>query len=583
MDEVAQRPASITLAAPWYEPLAVVMPTSGRPEEAYPFAHIVGRNKPEAQLQSWLRTGARVRAGGAVLVTGFRGSGKTTLVNKVLFDVALHELHGVPLGEPVAGCWGPLEVLEPRVRNPSTPRTMLIPVRINVGYAISADALFHRIVRQLYLAMVNHGVGHWQPGLIRRARLAWLRCLGSVEHQLADKVSEKIGISLDQLGKLEFTAAQEVEIASSMTVLAGRLTAEEAEDELLALSDGLGAGVVDEGLGVAQAPSALAAGFKRFISQLSGDTRDAVQGRAGLRIHPVLVLDELDKLSLPEAGPVPSAGQVSLAWGAESVGGRQVLEGNLGMPAGGETKDALRSALQVVQRLKTLFASQSLSAIVIGGQALADAWAAEQDDEDPMLGSIFSRVVHVSAASRDDLILLCKTHKVPETRVHGVAAHLLMESRGRYKTALRMLAQWQAAEWPALDACRWAAQMAPPSASDRLAASVGGAGAPEGGDPSRGIGSVRAPVDALRDQLIGCWRDDVGSRDWLEDRAQAMVIALLCLARHDWPTDKRTELQSHWVKTLSTFAPNPAPLHVFFEEAFRAASERPGTPPPPSP
>lgn len=92
-----------SIAAPVATPLSVF--PDGAP---YPFEEIVGREEEEAELRTWLLAegSAGGPLGGAALVTGFRGVGKTSLVNKVLFDVGLAALHGVEMN---GSDWGPFD------------------------------------------------------------------------------------------------------------------------------------------------------------------------------------------------------------------------------------------------------------------------------------------------------------------------------------------------------------------------------------------------------------------------------------------------------------------------------------------
>jgi hypothetical protein len=100
-------------------------------------------------------------------------------------------------------------------------------------------------------------------------------------------------------------------------------------------------------------------------------------------------------------------------------------------------------AVDLIGRLKVLFSGKSVSAILIGGEAIVQAILDESVDGDPMLSSIISRHVHVpglDAAGVQEF--LEKRGKNPTGQT---VAETLLQTRGRYKPLLRWLADGEPA------------------------------------------------------------------------------------------------------------------------------------------
>ena len=286
----------------------------GAPVDGYAMLHDKDALDGSA-LGRWLAgTIHKPLPGGASLVTGLRGVGKTTLVRKVLFDVAVAARHGIRLDPRTHIC----DALARAPRNPATEDQWLyVPVRIDVASPISGDQLLRRIIRRTYLALASHGVGDLHPEMMRQARTSYLRTLGELSESASDSLSEALGLKTDLLAKLEVTAEQELAFARSLELVAKQLSVEEAEDELIDLGRTLA------GPPLGQSPSVLRAAWastSEASSQVWARLRDSLSGKAGVRVFLVYLIDELDKM--PPEGAV-----------------------------GGER---LETALAVVRRLKTL-------------------------------------------------------------------------------------------------------------------------------------------------------------------------------------------------------------------------------------
>lgn len=419
----------------------------------YPFAHVTGRDQEAEGLRKWLLGGRtnydkdRRPLGGAALVTGFRGVGKSTLVNKVLFDVSLAGLYGINFADNPT--WGPFaqDTLAKRVKAAESGKApqaghvprLYVPVHIDVANAIERRDLMERVLRRTYFALSRYQIGALRPDLMRRARLAYIRTLGKLEATATAKVNEKLtttlGATLEGLSKLEVTAQQEMEFAETLKLIAEDLSIEEMEDELIDLGGELSEGVhgVEDAAGrrlLTAITRARDDGYLRL--------RHLFQGDVGRQVHIVYVFDELDKLddggarksdptevdlyfNLPTAplrGTIPSA--------------RSSGEGKLTVVSPSRSS-ALASAAGVIRQLKILFSTTGVSAVVIGGAVAEEQWLDEVAERDPLLRSVFSRHVYVPQLALPAVTSMFAGFVLPPES----PAAITFWTRGRYKQLLR--------------------------------------------------------------------------------------------------------------------------------------------------
>lgn len=413
----------------------------------YPYPDFNGRNDEQRRLREWL--GATDRAvrprGGAALVTGFRGVGKSLLVNKVLFDAGIQGLLGLAYAEPGApasGCWGPFvrRDLEQVIgeRRLTDQAVMFFPVRVEIADAIEPEKLFKRLLRRTYFAAAHNHLGALRPDLLRRLRFAYLRTLKGAEIEQSERFKSSFGIDFDNVGKLEVTAQQEWEFAETLKLVAGPLDIEEAEDEILEFGRGLGGARVGQSRGAKNRTSTW---YRRTLDEFQA----AWAGTQGLRIHLVYVFDELDKLASD-------------------------------FDAGARRDGHLTIATEVVNRLKSLFTTGEMSCVVIGGISLEEAWAREEIRHDSVLRSLFSPHVYVPQLDALDLHAL----GYDDERRRRLAA---LATRGRYKHLI-----WYGASSEAGDDAR---------IDERLADVIGAWGPPPVDviDPQRWMQAVEGASD----------------------------------------------------------------------------------------
>ncbi len=450
-DDLHDNLAALTLATS-YARAVLVSSKDVAHSKHYPFARIHGRADEARVLREWLLGGRdaydpdRRPLGGAALVTGFRGVGKTTLVNKVLFDVSLAGLYGFPFAD--APDWGPFDRarLEKAVKAAEggapptgrrTPR-LYVPVHVDVANAIERRDLMERVLRRTYFALSRYQIGALRPDLMRRARLAYIRTLGKLEASTTTKVNEKLtstlGATLEGLSKMEVTAQQEMEFAETLKLIAEDLSIEEMEDELIdlgaELSDGVH-GVIDPaGRRVLGAiTEARYQGYMRLRQLFYGDV--------GRQVHLVFIFDELDKLddgtaAAPETADLtftmePALVQTRLRPDEKTVG-------NVAFRRPRSSGTALATTAAVIKQLKILFSTSGLSAIVIGGAVAEEQWLDEVAQRDPLLRSVFTRHVYVPQLGLDAITSMFANHTMESDKT---PAALAFWTRGRYKQLLR--------------------------------------------------------------------------------------------------------------------------------------------------
>lgn len=425
----------------------------------YPFEALRGhRDSETATLVHWLLgrdpTWALERAqplGGAALVTGFRGVGKTSLVRRAVFEAGVSALYGETRQESSAAHWGPFgkKWLARVVRQNSeaafnlpvdrTP-VLLVPVFVEVSTSIEPEALLRRLLRQLYFTAVRYRLGDFLPDLMRRIRLAYVRTLGEVGHESTERLQQALGITLSKLGELEVSAEQELEFSETFKLTVREISVEEAEDEIIGIGDAFAAGRIAKTRGLFGTSKAIVTGAWEAMGQLA----QALRAHGGAKPHLVFVLDELDKLPGAPAQDEPAARLVGQYKESAVYDPTEARKGEAGVRilVPRARGSALATAAEVVARLKVLFSSRNVSAICIAGAVTERDWMEEALDPDPMLRSMFSRRVYVRPAGQAAVASALGSDSSLAERMAGdttFAARIAFASKGRFKDLFRMM------------------------------------------------------------------------------------------------------------------------------------------------
>jgi len=447
-------PGSNTFASVGYLPMLVTKHVVQNQD--YPYSNYQPRREQEKALLAWLlgndaATTPDYPLGGAALVTGFRGVGKSSLVDKVIFEAGLSLLYGLELNAepPDDGThWGPFKKAElsrlvqskKHSQGKSGMPVLLVPIRIAVANPIEPKALMARLIRRTYLTLASYEIGDKLPGLMRTARLAYIRTLGELTMEVGSRFQESFGLTLEGLSKLDVTAAQEVEFSEQLKLVARGLSVEESEDELLDIADLL----TSEPIG-AMSPIARRVGgaLHGQFSEALNAAKELFEGSKGQRVHLLFVFDELDKLQGATSEEQEDT-KLNFSLTEELENGSEKKYSGKGSYAQASRRSRLEAAGDVIRQLKTLFSSVNVSAVVVGGHRIEEDWNDELRHSDPLLRSIFSRHVYVPQIDSRTVskFLTARGTSLPPTPSslshNDLASGLAILSRGRYKELLRL-------------------------------------------------------------------------------------------------------------------------------------------------
>jgi serine/threonine protein kinase len=268
--------------------------------------------------------------GGAFLITGYRGVGKTSFVNEVLFRLS------------DALDWAAPQIGPHR----------LVAVTLSLAKRTEPNELMHYVVRQLYNHLDDLGILKLLPSSARRD-LA--RAYKRTSFAMSTKSSNGLDLSIKNptpwpLSKLPF----EMKWTKSISDEASYLGYDEksAEHDIIRLSRELTKGYTRHG---------------SFADRLRRALQRQPAPKTKLKV--IFVFDELDKLE------------------ADGVSGESTKSRD--QDPDGPT--ALRSSLDsILTTLKTLFTTSGITFIFVAGKDLYDRWTEDVGKGDSVYESVFS-------------------------------------------------------------------------------------------------------------------------------------------------------------------------------------------------
>jgi serine/threonine-protein kinase len=264
--------------------------------------------------------------GGSFLVTGYRGVGKTTFVNRVVRQ--LEEM--VPWAQSIFG------------------ETKIIDVQLNLARPLTAAELMHHIIRRLYERLEDKGVyARLSSSLKHDLKLAYQRTSFNMTRSLGEETEKNFGFSEANIGVGFLKAA----LKGAMSIK--RTRSEGSEYEYLGYDD-----------------KAAESDVVRLSRQLSGafvpeqTFRDRINGLFSNKQPPkrtrliiVFIFDELDKL---EEFTVTNNGRTTSAI------------------------DELLSAL------KNVFTTSGVSFVFVAGKDTQERWLEDLGKGDSVYESVFA-------------------------------------------------------------------------------------------------------------------------------------------------------------------------------------------------
>lgn len=400
----------------------------------YPFQRFVHRAALD-DLRAWFDVGNF--RGGAILVTGCRGSGKSSAVNRALYDASVLA-RGLPASIrrtlPTAAPGAPLQLLAPvtyyrefatliaaaklklDVPRPTEERafgwtpTLVVEVPVNLARPLSGDALVRRVVRSLYAGLVRAGVAGFAPDLVASAREAYVRTVATVkdlsQERLKESFTNNYKVSLNDKNGMAveagIAAAREIELARMITLEFPVSTREELDEHLLRLLEDLDGTLFTRIEGLAQQLNRAADWAKLLVKRARAAASDAWFGTNGIAVHVVFVFDELDKLETDAAAPTHGDAATQQAGGTGHTSGTGQT-GGAGQTGAAHPEpravDLVNNVETLANAIKPILAGGRASFVVVAGPGAAAEWVRAQSNPNGALPSVFSRHVHFGVMS----------------------------------------------------------------------------------------------------------------------------------------------------------------------------------------
>jgi len=291
-------------------------------------------------LEGWLQDESNT---GPILVTGFRGVGKTSLVNAALAKVAFAD-------------WR-----EPVDTGPEAKRRRIhLVVDIAVPRFVSEAALLRRILVRTYMRLVQLAASdcaELRP-VVSAAWLAASRAMGSVETTNKDRFSLKAGRSKDGLtAEAEYIRAMELKVSASPS------TAEEFEDDFLDMVADIERETSRDG-----AVQGIGEAARRSVQGMGKALRTLWSGQKPFQL--TIVFDELDKITDRHCSP------------DQTHSGEEIVT-------------------ELTRQLKTLLCIPNIRFILVGGIDLEFAWLEQKLRPNSLLPSVFPHRLYVPAVPRE--------------------------------------------------------------------------------------------------------------------------------------------------------------------------------------
>jgi Cdc6-like AAA superfamily ATPase len=349
--------------------------------------------------------------GGCFLITGYRGIGKTSFVNKVIQTSA----------------------------DSLKPNTTVLPVRLNLARGYSTDKLLRRLIRELYYALKENGIyEHLDNATQEDLYVAFLKTSRQIKMAYAQglknafsetetntlresgeaKIEPSLGIK-DVAGLSgSFTSKREKESSKEITRSNEESTETGIDVELLEYDDEIAENdlshlinlLYERGFKDGNEPKQESkviqrkpAWFWKIIANIfpkiqQGKTINIIIQKPIIkRIKLVFILDEIDKMDFKEA------------------------------------EDIFRS-------LKSLFLKGNVFFFVITGKVFYYEWLRKRTSEDDIFFSLFTRIIHIRLFSENEFESIARqlSNKFPK----NLLMHLMYKAKGTPREFYRELSRF---------------------------------------------------------------------------------------------------------------------------------------------
>lgn len=422
----------------------------------YPYEGFAGREADIITLSRLLDPRSNI-GGSTVLISGLRGAGKTSMVNRAIFHAAMsgrfqldgaqHAMaeqtvideHGLLTSDGWRAWkqWPPsskanlkkLGYAKNRIKQPfftaqKDPFVFLnVYVPVPDAAKIEARDLLCRTVGRLYHRLVETGMADANPNFVRSVRIAHLRSMAD-KTTTKESIKEKFLVSFEagiKSGKnyAGIAAKQELELALE-------IAAEFARSDTLTLTEDLSRILQDlstlrfgQETVARRAVDAIKASFGNLDAWLCGDNV--------LRIHPIVVYDELDKAFVPDDVRDSSS---------DDAVSSSMLESTATLASHSFTR-----FFRVLSNLKTVLTASQVSYVFVCDETVAEQWSRPDCPEGDIIRSICPQRFHVGLLSENEVRSVLRDYingtdgDVPV----DLAQAATFVSSGRYRSLVRLI------------------------------------------------------------------------------------------------------------------------------------------------
>jgi Cdc6-like AAA superfamily ATPase len=361
--------------------------------------------------------------GGCLLVTGYRGVGKTSFVNKVLFEA------------------------DEKLKNDNK---QAITVRLNLARGYSTDKLLRRLIRELFYEINRAHVFDRLPlALQNRLRIAFLRTSQQIKTAFAQGLKEVIAqtssetateansytlapsIGIDKLEAALGSMARHRQRSQMQEETKSRETSEEQGVEIgfLEYDDEIAendlSGLIDELVNCEIDVSAPIAATQRYEKVTRKPQFIWRQLPAEMRLGNRLIRNYWER-PIPSAAPPPPPHlkKLKIVFVLDEI-----------------DKMTVKQAEEIFRSLKNLFLKGNVTFILVSGKEFYYEWLLKRTTEDDILFSLFTGVFHVPLFQDEELKNLVSSLQLNAAQPFpdDVLNYLLYRARGTPREFLRTL------------------------------------------------------------------------------------------------------------------------------------------------
>ena len=348
--------------------------------------------------------------GGCLLITGYRGVGKTSFANKVLYEA------------------------ETRLDKDKR----LIIVRLNLAPSASADQLLRRLIRELYHASNRVGVyARLSADIRQKLDIAFLRTSSQVKTALSEGLKNAIAQSEGEQNSRSRSATINpnigvASITSSLASLSFQTESRTTREETVSMEASSERGVELE--------------FLEYDEEVAeNDLSELIDLLSGLKVDFGHATDAVIEIKKPEflwkhLPPTMSIFRRTLrnhielvpaSWNAD------LQELRLVFVLDEIDKMTVEQAEETFRSLKNLLLKGNVTFLLISGKEFYYEWLQKKASEDDLFFSLFSQVIHIPLFSEQEFRHTARS--LSSAFPEGLLLHLIFRAKGTPREFFREL------------------------------------------------------------------------------------------------------------------------------------------------